>query len=967
MTVKKHGARPPRFEHARIGLVAIAALLMLTVAHVGRAGASTDEGIPMASWSVTPLASAGFLEPDDGRGMVEQVRLDVSCGGTEVDDGSVVSSGEVTVGCRLRLGEGADVSDVSDIRVLDGDAELARLDVRDLVADGSWWRLDEQVVLGDGAHRLVVEVVDERGVCTRGEGDVFVCDLEPPELEVSQSTECTSDAVEVRASVLDSSSVDLEMRATCSHAGTTTEQTRQLSVQSGQQSCFLLDQPGCWDVSLCATDQAGRKTERHLSCVIDREPPHIESAVLSPAAANVVRRGDGSVEWHLSQEARLALAVADGGDETDACELRLVDDGRERGLHAQWETERANGTLTLLLEPGDVLQGDVCTVSDRAGNELRVPLGACVLSGDGLPAQQRADVLVVDGTPPVLALEAPEEGSCLPTPARVVLQVADDAFRSICDGTLVWGDSAACDLELSVDGAFCRQLSRTEFSCTEERLGEVSCVCAEDGVYSLVASCTDWAGNAADPLRRTFIVDTTPPVLSVEFHDDDAANGRYYRGPRTATVRVEDRNFDEAGTSLDTNGVVGPWRVEGDAHEADVSFDHDGTFHLSVRAADRAGHEAFWSCDDFVVDLTPPSISFSGVEDSHAYRGDVAPVVLVADDNADPEGEAVLLAGSRHEPMPLSRESHEGQASSYPCPGFSFEQVEDDVYTLTARAQDLAGNESTAELTFSVNRFGSTYRIAPESQVYLDGNEGSGQRCYADDVSIDEINVCDLVDQRVFVARDDVVTALPERDAIALGRPQLDASYAVSRADDGGAWRCYRYVIAQGTFAEEGVYRVMLDSTDAAGNVSSNTLARSDADVGLVIDRTPPSITVEGVRPNETYQASRLKVTIGATDDVELASLTVALDGAEVPVDESGQAVLFIDAGEGSHDLSIAARDRAGNVTTRTDLSGICVQAPESRWPVWWPCVPAGVVAVFVLAAILMRHRRAQGGNPPPP
>lgn len=42
-------------------------------------------------------------------------------------------------------------------------------------------------------------------------------------------------------------------------------------------------------------------------------------------------------------------------------------------------------------------------------------------------------------------------------------------------------------------------------------------------------------------------------------------------------------------------------------------------------------------------------------------------------------------------------------------PDFKRKAENDDVYTLTAKSEDMAGNSATVTKTFSVNRFGSTY------------------------------------------------------------------------------------------------------------------------------------------------------------------------------------------------------------------------------------------------------------------
>ena len=69
-----------------------------------------------------------------------------------------------------------------------------------------------------------------------------------------------------------------------------------------------------------------------------------------------------------------------------------------------------------------------------------------------------------------------------------------------------------------------------------------------------------------------------------------------------------------------------------------------------------------------------------------------------------------------------------------------FPEGMDDIYTLTAKVTDKAGNETTSSITFSVNRDGSTYEIGSSTKALIDKKYTNKPQ----DLEITEINVDDL-------------------------------------------------------------------------------------------------------------------------------------------------------------------------------------------------------------------------------
>ena len=56
-----------------------------------------------------------------------------------------------------------------------------------------------------------------------------------------------------------------------------------------------------------------------------------------------------------------------------------------------------------------------------------------------------------------------------------------------------------------------------------------------------------------------------------------------------------------------------------------------------------------YKADEFVVDLTPPTVTITGVEDAHAYNDEVMPAISFSDEaNFDPAGAAFSLKGTKN-------------------------------------------------------------------------------------------------------------------------------------------------------------------------------------------------------------------------------------------------------------------------------------------------------------------------------
>ena len=72
----------------------------------------------------------------------------------------------------------------------------------------------------------------------------------------------------------------------------------------------------------------------------------------------------------------------------------------------------------------------------------------------------------------------------------------------------------------------------------------------------------DYAGNKVE---KDFVykIDTTAPRIEISYDNQNVQNGKYYNAPRTATIKVYERNFDPSLASLKAVGYtsISNWQV----------------------------------------------------------------------------------------------------------------------------------------------------------------------------------------------------------------------------------------------------------------------------------------------------------------------------------------------------------------------------------------------------------------------
>lgn len=482
--------------------------------------------------------------------------------------------------------------------------------------------------------------------------------------------------------------------------------------------------------------------------------------------------------------------------------------------------------------------------------------------------------------------------------------------------------------------------------------------------------------NDKKMLGGKFVIDTTNPIVSVSYTESKGAeNGKYYNVIRTATISVTEANFDgrirviEDNVSFDTCTAPGVYvkliKVEGDAEKDGkepifdkaekfkvkesvenavwkldkdgnytftVTYDANNAYIFEIKVVDKALRYAQLLNDkdkpntdtDFVIDKDIVAPVISGVSEGAAYPDECVPTITFTDANYA-SGD-VKIYQTRDGQINRDVTSKFGTGintnGTNGTGGVSIINTiakvpeNDGIYTIVATMTDMAGNRSESRVTFSVNRFGSVYKLGDEIANLRD----SYVRSVKNDLVLTEINPDMLIagSAKVSITRNgkpiDVIFDVapnPDKNAAAIGS---------------SGWYEYIYTISAKNFEKDGAYVITVSSTDEAENNSSTT-SYEECSMEFKVDSTKPEFTSLVGLEKAIINAESAPVTFGVHDAIGISNITVYCDGKVIASFESKDITdvnnfegKFV-VPEGSNQVvRIVVVDLAGNVTDTEKL-----------------------------------------------
>ena len=512
-----------------------------------------------------------------------------------------------------------------------------------------------------------------------------------------------------------------------------------------------------------------------------------------------------------------------------------------------------------------------------------------------------------------------------------------------------------------------------------------------DGDFTFDIAVKDKAMNSADKFtQQKFTVDKTAPVIEVSFDNNSAKNGNYYKADRTATIKITEHNFNSGSQYVNipvtAEGTTAPsvvgWSGSGDDHNATVSFNKDGKYSFTVDYTDLAGNKAVQKkVDSFYIDKTAPEVEITGVADHQAYNGTVAPVVTYRDDNFTDDHDFKFTR------IDINSKSDDTSKFDYDTGGngvtefiykyrdFAEVLENDGIYNFTVELSDKAGNSTSKSVTFSVNRFGSTFRTTDEPTEKLIKN---GYTNAEQDIVVEEINVSPLTKHSVTLAKSGGnSTELVE-----------NTDYKFTSSNNGNEWCKSVYTVNKKNFSDEAAYTVTIMSVDKAKNTNNNRMADSslsteqknkrECAISFVVDKTSPLVSITGIKDNELYKEASKKVKIVCEDDnLDKSKLVVTLDNKKLAEGEdytivddkdgsiagmlTAEIVLKAETGGIKENLKVTIGDLAGNTGEKSVDNFILSANIFQRFfanPVLVICTFAGLALVIAAVIFFVAKKR---------
>lgn len=479
-----------------------------------------------------------------------------------------------------------------------------------------------------------------------------------------------------------------------------------------------------------------------------------------------------------------------------------------------------------------------------------------------------------------------------------------------------------------------------------------------DVAYTDKATNTNkgWDGDDV-AVNKNFIIDNTKPVISVVISNSDVQNGKYFAADRTATVTIIERNFsadyrfDWSGLTLALDGQAlsapTPTITKSDDNTYErvytINFSAEGDYTFDVKYTDLADNLAdTYACSsvsykEFTVDKTAPVLDITGVGDKSANNGDVAPVITYSDVNFKKDTVSIVLTGVNNGKVDYAgsyADATHGQTFTYA--NFEKLQAVDDIYTLTVRLTDMAGNSTEKTISFSANRFGSVYNINELKNIiskYLNAEE---------DIVFTETNVDALEREgiKIKLTKNGTPTDLVE------GR-----DYTVEVTGGNGQWSVFKYIIKKALFADDGRYSVSIYSKDAAGNINENIDETKKAEISFGIDKTNPVVVPIDLESGVQYAVDMKTVSVEIKDNLVLEDVKIYLNGEEVEYKVDGETYTFdIKKNNSKQTVKIVAVDAAGNEEP-VEITDFLVNANIFvRWYNNTPLFVGSIIGVVVLA-----------------
>lgn len=217
-------------------------------------------------------------------------------------------------------------------------------------------------------------------------------------------------------------------------------------------------------------------------------------------------------------------------------------------------------------------------------------------------------------------------------------------------------------------------------------------------------------------------------------------------------------------------------------------------------------------------------------------------------------------------------------------------------YPVTVKATDDAGNVTTKDATDST--LGASLRLQVKEKVVpvITITAPTASQYLA--------NSTPAIAWKI---TDDDSGVNPSTIALKIDGTAVDTSKITKTAVTGG----YTCSYTPASALSDGAHTVVATASDYDGN------AAEQKSVTFTVDTIPPTLSISA--PTEEFITNKSTLTVkGTTDDETSKPVAITVNGAPIPVTNSGTFSKDVTLKEGSNTITIVAKDKAGKTTTVT-------------------------------------------------
>lgn len=462
-------------------------------------------------------------------------------------------------------------------------------------------------------------------------------------------------------------------------------------------------------------------------------------------------------------------------------------------------------------------------------------------------------------------------------------------------------------------------------------------------------------------------------MITVSYDNNSSRNGRYYKASRNARISIQETNYDAGNTrgtitaTLDGQQISAP-ALNLAAQNTTVNFSADGDYAMKIDCEDLAGNRATYTGEPFTIDQTAPEIAIN-VKEYSANTGSITPEITMTDINFDRRGWSApmqvlsgLNATAKTADWSNSNSTiRHGVRVSYV--NLQKSKQNDGVYILTAKVTDLAGNDTTKTVTFSVNRFGSTY-VAYDTATQKLLDVGYGKT--APTIKIQEINPNEIRNEKVVLSTGSESVTLKK-----------GTDYTVETTTGKDCWNGALYSVKASVFEKngklaEGSYELTFFSEDSANHSNSNRANEAGLPVRFTLDTSAPVVVITGVDNGDRIRAASRDVTLFYSDSSGIKEIIIYLDGkeylrlsAEELAKHPDSYTFTVDQSNSRRVLSVKVLDAADNEVKTDDIrfflnSSAFLQYLHNAVLL---AITGAVLALAIVLAILLIRRKKRAAH----